>query len=143
MVDFFTADEERQIIERIREAESRSSGEIRVHLASSLQGDILQAAQEVFYRLNMHRTEARNGVLFYLVPDKHKFAIIGDEGIDQLVPDDFWDEAARLAEHHFRRGEFADGVCAVIDEIGRRLAEYFPHAGEADVNELPDQLSFD
>jgi uncharacterized membrane protein len=143
MVDFFSPSEKVQIIDKIREAESRTSGEIRVHLASDFSGDILVAALKVFKRLGMDKTEGRNGVLFYIVPDRHRFAILGDKGIDEKVPDGFWKKARDLAESYFRRGEFCEGVCKVIEEIGNSMKVYFPHQGDADINELPDEISFD
>ncbi len=143
MVDFFSPEEATRIIDKIKEAESRTSGEIRVHLAADFSGNILNAAKKVFARLGMHKTEARNGVLFFIVPDRHKFAILGDEGIDEKVPENFWAKERDLAEAYFRRGEFSEGVCRVVEEIGHSLKTYFPHQGEKDINELPDEISFD
>ena len=89
MIRFFQPEEEDRIIDAIQEAELNTSGEIRVHLEDNLKGDVLQAAQKTFLKLEMHKTEARNGVLIFIAPEQRKFAILGDKGINEKVPKDF------------------------------------------------------
>jgi len=50
----------------IKDAEKDTSGEIRVHIENYCKGDILDRAAQLFGILKMHKTEKRNGVLFYL-----------------------------------------------------------------------------
>ena len=141
MIHFFTKEEEAVIIDAIRAVEKNTSGEIRVHLADNAGEEIMTNAYWTFRRLEMHKTKERNGVLIYLSPKKHCFAIIGDTGIDKVVPDHFWDEVCRMAEGHFRRGEFVEGVCLAVDRVGSLLREHFPDQDNRD-NELPDELSY-
>lgn len=143
MKRFFDAQQEKQILNAIREAESRTSGEIRVHLANQIEQGLMVDAAEVFDDLGMSKTAARNGVLIYLVPQAHRFAILGDEGINKVVPEGFWDDVRDLMQQHFRRREFAAGIVAAINRVAEKLATYFPHQGEADENELPDDISYD
>ena len=90
--EFFRKSEEEQIVAAIKAAEKNTSGEIRVHIeASSKEKDPLERAVQVFQELEMHQTEARNGVLFYLAYEDHAFSIFGDQGINQKVPVGFWD----------------------------------------------------
>ena len=88
---FLTAEEEQSIIEAIIEAENHTSGEIRVHLEKALDKDPIQRAEEVFFFLGMDGTKNQNGILFYVAVDDHRFAVIGDKGIEKVVPDDFWE----------------------------------------------------
>ncbi|RMF24057.1 MAG: TPM domain-containing protein [Bacteroidetes bacterium] len=141
MVNFFSKEDERRIIEAIREAEGRTSGEIRVHLEPKVNGDPLEAAAAVFHRLKMDRTAERNGVLIFLVPKEHKFAIFGDKGIHEKVPPGFWEEVRDIMREHFRQGRFADGVCEGIRRAGEKLATYFPRKDD-DINELTDEISY-
>lgn len=138
---FLTRDQQHRIVECIREAESGTSGEIRVHLESRCAGDPYARAVDVFNRLGMFRTERRNGVLLYVAVQAHKLAIIGDEGIDRAVPDGFWDETKSLLVRHFSAGDYAGGLCAAILQAGEKLKVYFPIAAD-DVNEQSDEISF-
>lgn len=141
MIKFFTPEQEEQIIETIRQAERNTSGEIRVHLHESTDRGLLKDAQEAFRKMGMHRTQARNGVLIFIVPSERQFAIIGDRGIDEAVPEGFWDEIKDRMQDHFRRGDFLSGVCTGIQEAGEQLKQYFPYQSD-DENELPDDISY-
>jgi uncharacterized membrane protein len=90
--DFFSKKDQQLIIQAIQDAEKNTSGEIRVHLEAKCRGDVMDRAAFIFEKLKMHETELRNGVLFYLALDNQKFAILGDAGINEVTPDDFWDE---------------------------------------------------
>lgn len=140
MINFFNKEEEQQIIEAIRKAEKNTSGEIRVHLEEKIKEDVLDAAVKTFYKIGMHHTAENNGVLIFLVPKERKFAIIGDRGINEKVPPGFWDEVKELMQAHFRKGEYAKGVCEAIEMAGQKLKQYFPYKSE-DQNELTDDLS--
>ncbi|MEZ5196516.1 MAG: TPM domain-containing protein [Bacteroidales bacterium] len=89
----------------------------------------------------MHETEQRNGVLFYLALKNRKFAILGDVGINSVVPDNFWDDIRDKMLDHFRENEFVDGLIEGIMMAGQQLKEHFPYQRD-DVNELPDDISF-
>ncbi len=141
MLKFFSPEEEEQIIEAIRRAEDKTTGEIRVHLEDNLKREAMQEAILVFRRLKMHKTKERNGVLILLAPEQKQFAIIGDEGINEVVPEDFWAEERNLMQEHFRRGEYCTGLCTAIDQVGEKLKTHFP--GEpGNENELSDEISY-
>ena len=89
----------------------------------------------------MHRTEKRNGVLFYLAVKDHKFAILGDAGINALTPDDFWDHIKEHMAGFFKEGDFSGGLKEGILMAGKALKDHFPYE-EGDVNELSDEISF-
>ena len=138
---FFNAEEQDEILHAISEAESITSGEIRVHIDLRAGDDALFRAQELFDELGMANTMQRNGVLLYLAVEDGKFVVLGDEGITDRVPDDFWDHIRDGVQESFHRGDFLDGVLYFIEEAGENLQEYFPHDAE-DINELPDAISF-
>lgn len=138
---FFTKDEKEKILQAIKEAEKNTSGEIRVHIENRCPGDVLDRAAFIFEKLGMHKTKDRNGVLFYIAIGDRKFAVIGDAGINAVVPSDFWDSIKTIMEEHFKNMEFTDGLIKGITETGKKLKEFFPHMPD-DINELPDEISF-
>ena len=139
--DFFTREQRDDIKQAIMNAELDTSGEIRVHIDSKCKGDVMDRALKVFKKLKIHETELRNGVLFYLAVKNRKFAVIGDEGINQVVPDDFWDGLKAEMLDAFREGHFTDGLIDGITQTGTILKEHFPYQTD-DVNELSDEISF-
>ena len=138
--EFFTSSEEQKVIEAIKSAEKDTSGEIRVHIEKMTDKDPFERAKEVFYELKMNETKAQNGVLFYVATESHHFAILGDKGINDLVPDDFWDQEKALVLSHFSKREFATGLELGIKEAGKKLQEFFPYQSD-DTNELSDEIS--
>lgn len=141
MIDFFSKDEEKRIVQTIREAEKLTSGEIRVHLDRNYEGSILGAAYRTFLALGMERTKERNGVLIFIVPDRHEFAIYGDRGINEKVPPNFWEEVRNVMQSNFRNAMFAEGICQGVKLAGEKLREHFPWT-DGDKNELPDEISY-
>jgi uncharacterized membrane protein len=139
---FFTKEQQAQILASVREAEKETSGEIRVHIETSFEGDVLDRAAWVFNKLGMHKTAERNGVLFYLAVSNRKFAIIGDAGINSKVPSGFWDEISNLLMKRFKENKFTEGLSEGIILAGKQLQTHFPYRKD-DVNELSDEISFD
>jgi uncharacterized membrane protein len=139
---FFSKEQQAQILAAVKEAEMGTSGEIRVHIESSLNGDVLDRAAWLFKKLGMHKTAERNGVLFYLAVNDRKFAILGDAGINAKVPAGFWDDISELLKKNFKEGKFTEGLSEGILLAGKHLKMHFPHKLD-DVNELPDEISFD
>ncbi len=137
----FSEEQKEDIVNAIKEAELNTSGEIRVHLEKSCPEDVMDRAAFIFKKLKMHKTELRNGVLFYLAVKDHKFAILGDAGLNAKVPDGFWDEIKDLMLDHFRKGDFAGGLVQGILKSGEQLKAHFPYQTD-DVNELSDDISF-
>jgi uncharacterized membrane protein len=139
---FFTREQQTQIRDAIKEAEGETSGEIRVHIETRLRGNVLDRAAWIFKKIGMHATEKGNGVLFYLAVRNKEFAIIGDRGINEKVPENFWDKTKDVLQRHFKSGKYTEGLIEGILMAGKQLREHFPHKRD-DVNELPDEISFD
>jgi len=136
----FNSSEKKQIVAAIAAAEMRTSGEIRVHTEPRCRGDVLERAAVVFAKLEMHKTEKRNGVLIYLAFEDKRFAIVGDKGINDVVPVDFWDTTKEEMTKYFKQGQFQAGVIYGINESAKHLATYFPHEA-GDKNELSNEIS--
>jgi len=137
---FLSSKDEEAIVASIKEAEKNTSGEIRVHIEAHTDDDHYEHALQVFGELKMHETELRNGVLFYLAVNDHKFVILGDEGINAKVADNFWDETKEMMQVHFRKGEFKEGLVNGILKAGHQLKTHFPYQ-EDDVDELSNEIS--
>jgi len=137
----FSEGDKIQIKNAIRAAELNTSGEVRVHIEKHCKEEVLDRAAYIFEKLEIHKTELRNGVLFYLAIEDRKFAILGDAGINQKVPENFWDEIKENMLTRFKEGNFTKGLSEGIMEAGKQLKTHFPYQQD-DVNELSDEISF-
>lgn len=138
---FFKEDERNKIVKAISQAEAMTSGEIRLHVEATCKHEnTLDRATEIFYQLKMDATEQKNGVLIYLAYSDHRFAIIGDKGINEVVPTNFWDSTKEVMRNHFKQEQYLEGVLFAINEIGLHLKQYFPLTSN-DKNELTNEIS--
>ena len=139
--EFLTAIEETEVIDAIRKAEYQTSGEIRVHLESHFKKEAMTHAIEIFNKLQMNNTKHSNGVLIYVAVKDHTLVILGDEGINKVVPDDFWESTKNIIISYFKKGNTKNGLVEGILKAGEQLKKYFPYSIDDD-NELPDSISF-
>jgi uncharacterized membrane protein len=136
--EFLSKLEHDRIIQAIREAESKTSGEIRVLIhRGKLKSDPLDTAQRKFHRLGMHKTRERNAVLIFVAPRVHKFAVVGDTAIHEKCGDEFWQRVVERMRTHFQKERFSDALIEALKEIGNVLDSHFPKT-VSDTNELPD-----
>lgn len=138
---FFNKREKDEIQKAILNAELDTSGEIRVHIETICEAEVLDRTAYLFKKIGMQKTELRNGVLIYLAVESRKFAIIGDKGINAVVPENFWDDIKNKMAEHFEKGEFVIGLSEGIESAGTRLKRHFPRHSN-DINELTDEISF-
>ena len=138
--NFFTKDQKLAIIKAITQSELQTSGEIRLHIDSNCEVNVLDSATLIFRKLKMHKTELRNGVLFYLAVTDKKFAILGDKGINEKVPENFWDNIKELMLDHFKKQQFTEGLCKGIEMAGEKLKTHFPLQSN-DTNEITNEIS--
>jgi uncharacterized membrane protein len=125
----------------IQKAEHQTSGEICVSVAPFFWGSIEKAADKTFVRMGMSRTRERNGVLFFVVPSRRKFVVLGDTGIHEKVGQEFWNRVAAVVSEKFRKSDFTGGLVKGIEEVGQQLSTHFPFSA-SDQNELPDAVDF-
>ncbi|HSF15078.1 MAG TPA: TPM domain-containing protein [Vicinamibacteria bacterium] len=130
------------IAEAVRRAESRTSGEIVVHIVRNLLPleTSRKRAQRAFAELGVDQTAQRNGVLLLVVMKKRRFEIVPDEGIDSKAKPPPWEEIASSIAEGIRKDGLANGICAGVEQIGLVLAAHFPSSG-TDANQLPDRPS--
>lgn len=143
MNSLLTPTQTEALLAAIKQAEVTTSGEIRVHLEDTCPTpEPLDRAAQVFAELNMHKTAARNGVLFYLAWKSRQFAVVGDSAINSAVPDDFWETTKEAVLAHFRHENYVLGLERGIRMVGEQLKRYFPYNAATDENELDDAISF-
>ena len=138
---FFSKKEKNLILAAVREAEKNTSGEIRVHLEYHAREPVYGHAQKVFQRIGMTKTSERNGVLIFLATRNKKFAVLGDVGINEKVPEGFWNDVIEIMREHFKRDKFAEGISEAVLRIGEKLKACFPYQSN-DKNELSDGISY-
>ena len=131
-----------RIKKAIQAAELRTSGEICVSVAPFFWGSIDKAADKAFVRMGIARTKHRNGVLFFVVPSRRKFVVLGDSGIHECVGQEFWHRVVAVVAERFHQGDFTGGLVRGIEEVGERLASYFPYDAATDKDELSDDVDF-
>lgn len=129
-----------RVEEAIRLAERRTSGEIRVSVSRFFWGDVRGVAERAFDRLGMAATRDRNGILFFLVPSRRRFVVLGDQGIHAKVGQEFWDHVAAAVSARLHEGDFTGGLVQGIEAAGEQLRIHFPFDRATDVNELPDTI---
>lgn len=139
-----TSAEQEQVVACIKEAEGRTTGELRVFVESKCgKADAMDRAVELFEKLGMTATEKRNAVLVYLATDDRKFAIAGDKEIyEKAGGAAFWQSAADKLKAHLKAGETATGLANCVKELGNAMAAHFPYDPAVTRNELPDEIVF-
>jgi len=141
-ITILNREEDHKIVEAIKQAEQNTSGEIKVHIENHCRGDVEQRSLTVFNKLKLNETKLRNGVLIYLAIKDRKFAILGDEGINNVVENGFWDDVKDMMLSHFKEGNFTEGLEQGIIRCGEKLKTYFPYQTD-DTNEIPDDISYE
>jgi uncharacterized membrane protein len=137
--EFIRQLDEEKIVAAIAEAETRTSGEIRVYVSHRKIDDALARAQRRFVKLGMTKTAERNAVLIYFAPRVRQFAIIGDTGVHEKCGDIFWTEVTAQLSADLKSGPATEALVAAIRKIGDLLAAHFPPS-PGDKNELPNQI---
>lgn len=138
---FLTEEEQKQVVDAIKEAEKQTSGEIRVHIQAKCSDNPAENAAKIFKKLQMTETKERNGILFFVAYKSKKFAILGDTAINETVPDDFWQETVTEMEPLFKESKFTEALVAGILRTGAALQKFFPYQKD-DVNELDNEINY-
>ena len=137
--EFLSKLEHDRIVAAIRDAESKTSGQIRVFIQrGKVNVDPLIAAQKKFHRLEMHKTPERNAVLIFVVPRAHKFAVVGDKAIHEKCGESFWQRLVDGMRQHFRNERFSHALVEAIEEAGKALASHFPKRSRS--TKLSDEI---
>ena len=141
--DFFSAEEQQLIIDAIRNAEMMTSGEVRVFVENKCSYvDAIDRAAELFFQLEMQKTDDRNAVLVYVAMKDRQLAVFGDEGIHKKVGNEYWNNEVHKMITNFNKENYATGISEVVKDIGEALTKNFPFNNDTDKNELPDDIVF-
>ena len=141
--NFFTTEEQQLIIDAIHNAERMTSGEVRVFVESKCSYmDAIDRAAELFFQLEMQKTDDRNAVLLYVAMKDRQLAVFGDEGIHKKVGNEYWNQEVQKMISNFNMENYAAGISEVVKDIGEALTKNFPFNNETDKNELPDDIVF-
>jgi uncharacterized membrane protein len=136
---------------RVRDSETRHSGEIRIYVEAGLplsylwrsehMADITrQRALAMFGKLGVWDTAHNNGVLIYLLLVEQRIEIVADRGLNDRVPADTWPRLLQSMGAAFKTGEFELGLTQAVHEVSALLQQHFPLApGASNPNELPDK----
>ena len=136
-------EENRLIVKAIRQAEKRTSGEVRVYVESRCRFmDAIDRAAELFFSLQMEKTDDRNAVLVYIALKDHQLAVFADEGIYKKTGADYWNNVVKEMLSTFNKQDYAKGIAECVIQIGEALTAHFPYDSDTDKNELPDQIVF-
>ena len=139
--EFLSRLEHDAIVQAIRDAESKTSGEIRVFIQrGEVKDDPVIAAQKRFHRLGLHKNSHHNDVLIWVAPRAHKFAVVGDEAIHQKCGDDLWQRLVEKMREHFRNEKFTHALIDAIHDIGLALASHFPRTSTSTAGAQPDEV---
>lgn len=140
---FFSDEDAHLIVKAIRQAEKRTSGEVRVFVENKCRWmDAIDRAAELFFSLKMEETEQRNAVLVYIAMKDHQLAVFGDEGIHNKVGTAYWNAVIAEMISSFNKNDYAKGIAECVIQIGNALTEHFPYDSDTDKNELPDDIVF-
>jgi uncharacterized membrane protein len=131
-----------EIVAAIREAEGKTSGEVRVFISRKPVTNPVEAAQAHFVQMRMEKTRDRNGVLIFVAPRARQFAVVGDAGVHERCGESFWKELAAEMSGHFAKSEFTAGIVHGVKRAGELLARHFPYRLD-DANELSDHVAHD
>lgn len=128
-------------MDAIAHAETKTSGQIRLFIEDTCNGDVLDRAAFIFKELKLHHAKHRHNVLFYVALESQKFAILGDAGIHSKVKPDFWDAIKQEMKEHFSKNDLVNGLIQGINMAGDALQKHFPHH-KGDKTALPDEIVF-
>ncbi len=137
---FLSRLDHKRIVQAIKKAEGRTSGQVRVFIQrGEFDDDALPRAKRKFLQLDMQKTRDRNAVLVFVAPRAHKFAVVGDVGVHEKCGHDFWQKLVDTMRAHFQKEEYDRAIVHAINEVGKVLAAHFPRMADT-INELPDEI---
>jgi uncharacterized membrane protein len=137
---FLSRLDHKRIVQAIKKAEGRTSGQVRVFIQrGEFDDDALPRAERKFLQLAMHKTRDRNAVLIFVAPRAHKFAVVGDVGVHEKCGHEFWQKLVAAMRTHFQKQDFDRAIIHAINEAGKVLAAHFPRTADT-INELPDEI---
>ena len=131
-----------EISAAIKHFEGKTSGEIVISFNTSSSNQPYKTTRKIFEKAGLHKTKERNATLIALFLSEQKFAVYGDQGIHEKVPENFWEETVSEMRTAFSEGRMKEGLLKGIHTLGDNLSQYFPLAAD-DEDELSNDLRFE
>jgi putative membrane protein len=100
---------------------------------------VRERAVRAFYEKRLYKTRDETGVLIFISLLERKVWILGDRGVDRIIPHAFWQGLASELSAGIRGNRAGETLCAVINKIGNEMAMHFPRKPD-DTNELSDEI---
>ena len=125
--------------QEIAQFEQQTSCEVRIHLETLNDADLLDRAAFVFDHLGMRKTQQRNAILIYIQITPSKLALLGDSGL-HFVSQETWETWTAQLSHSFKECSFESGIRQVLEMIVQEVKGNFPYQLD-DINELSNQIS--
>jgi uncharacterized membrane protein len=139
MKDFLTTEQEQEVVEAIRAAEARTSGEIRVVITSRWILRPERCARRLFDQLGMERTRHRNGALIVLFARRRRFVVLGDDALEEIIRPQGWQEISAEMSALLREGRKVEALIGVIRRLGATMAAHWP-PDASNPDELPNAV---
>lgn len=145
---FLSAHDRESIRGAVKEAESKTAGEIVVlvvqrskpHFSlTSAQKAFEKRAEQEFMKLGIQQTSGRTGVLIMLSLAEKMVSVKADRDINDKVERGAWQKTIDLILEGINKGKQGEGICNAIHQAGGLLAKHFPRKAD-DTNELPDDV---
>ena len=130
----------------IQDSEQQHTGQILLCIEASLSPEDLQhyptpreRALALFGEFRVWDTEDNNGVMLYLLLDRHAIELVADRALHRRVPQSEWDSIAEGLAAALRASQYESGLQAALEKISELLIAHFPAtAGQAPENTVSD-----
>ena len=106
--------------------------------AEALDSRVEGRAAGAFLEERVFATRERTGVLIFVALFEHRVLVLADEGIDERVADDAWDEISGELALGIRRGTPAQALIHAVQRCSDLLEAHGVHAADAG-NEISDE----
>jgi putative membrane protein len=98
-----------------------------------------QRAETAFLEEEVFSTRDRTGILIFVALFEHRVVVLGDAGINRVVPDGAWEQVVRDVVRGIHAGRPADALIAAVGDCGRLLAAHRLEIRPDDIDELDNR----
>jgi putative membrane protein len=104
-----------------------------------MEEEVREAAHIQFFRKGLYRTREETGVLIYISVFERRVSVLGDRGINAMIPETHWNGVVATIVQAIKDGRPAEGICQAVSEVGTILQKKFP-IRRGDQNELENLI---
>ncbi len=99
---------------------------------------VQERAEAAFLEEEVFHTRERTGILLFLALFEHRAVVIGDEGVNSVVPTSEWEQIVDTVVRGMKGGHPVEGVVEAVQRCGALLSGGGLDPGPDDPNELDD-----